>query len=132
MAILSYWEVCSLFCHSVILLVTYYIQEYQETFPRVFRGALTYLAIQGTEVPCEWAFSVGKDATTDRLNRLKADTVEALLMLQFSLRRANSISFTAGTDRDLEIIALEQLNGRNTCLPEDPFLYKSYLEGGDA
>jgi hypothetical protein len=91
-----------------------------------------YIAIQGTEVPCERAFSAGKDTTTDRRSWLRADTVEALLMLQFSLRRGNSVSFTAGLDRNSEITALEKLNGQNTFLPEDPTSYKNYLECGYA
>jgi hypothetical protein len=95
----------------------------------VFRAALTYLAIQGSEVPCERAFSAGKDTITDRRSRLSADLVEALLMLQFSLCRGNSVSFTVGWDRQSEITALEQLTERNTLLPDDPNSYKDYLEG---
>jgi hypothetical protein len=95
----------------------------------VFRAGLTYLAIQGSEVPCERAFSAGKETITDRRSRLSADMVEALLILQFSLRRGNSISFTAGWDRQSEITALEQLMEHNTLLLDDPNSYKDYLEG---
>ena len=41
-----------------------------------------YLAIQGSSVPCEWAFSSGGLTDTNRCNRLLLETFEGLQLLK--------------------------------------------------
>ncbi|SJL00252.1 uncharacterized protein ARMOST_03564 [Armillaria ostoyae] len=107
-------------------------QENQKRYPTIFSFALDVLPIQGTSVPSERVFSSGKETDTLRRNRLGADSMEALQMLKYSVRKGRGLNFTEGTDEMSEIRELELLIEQQTSIPEDmqAFIKGLVLENG--
>ena len=58
-------------------------------YPTLSRIARDYLAIQGSSVPSERAFSSGSLTATARRNRLKGDIFEALQILKSGYRNGH-------------------------------------------
>jgi hAT family C-terminal dimerisation region len=58
-------------------------------YPTLSRMARDYLAIQGSAVPSERAFSSGGITATSRCNRLSADTFESLQLLKSAYRNGH-------------------------------------------
>ena len=56
--------------------------QYVDKFPVLSKMACNYLAIQGTSVPCEQAFSVASHTLTKIRNRLNPETARASLYLK--------------------------------------------------
>jgi hypothetical protein len=72
------------------------------------------LPIQASAVPCERVFSSAKETTTLRRSLLGANTMEALQMLKFSLRK-DRLNFTDGTSSsdvldEMEMAAADDLD----------------------
>jgi hypothetical protein len=67
------------------------------------------LPIQASSVPCERVFSPSKETTTARRNKLHPQLVEALQVLKFEHKHNNMLNFTAGLDKDEEMIELEAI-----------------------
>jgi len=65
------------------------------------------LPIQASSVPCERIFSLSKETTTARRNKLHPTLVEALQILKILRKDAATLNFTAGFDRDEEMSKLE-------------------------
>ncbi|KAF5343710.1 hypothetical protein D9758_016511 [Tetrapyrgos nigripes] len=86
-----------------------YWEDNQARFPTIFRLALDILPIQASSVPCERVFSSSSDTDTKKRNRISPELNEALQMLKYTLRRGNSISFTAGTSPEEELATLKEL-----------------------
>ena len=70
-------------------------QTNRTTYPTIFAIAMDYLPIQATSVPCERVFSSSAETDTRRRNRISSQTMEALQMLKFQLRKER-FNFTAG------------------------------------
>jgi hypothetical protein len=66
------------------------------------------LPIQATSVPCERVFSASKETATDRRNRLKPNTMEAIQLLKF-LAKHQTLNFTAGLSEGDEVVELEDI-----------------------
>ena len=58
-------------------------------YPTLSRMAHDYLAIQGSAVPSEWAFSSGGLTATARRNRLSGEIFEALQILKSGYRNGH-------------------------------------------
>jgi hypothetical protein len=63
-----------------------HLQHHQTQFPTLARIARDYLAIQGSSVPLEHAFSSGGLTDTKARNQLKPETFEALQILKCCYR----------------------------------------------
>lgn len=99
---------------------SFYCQENQSRYPTIFKMAMDIIPIQGSSVPCERVFSSSKETTTARRNRLAPETMEALQMLKFSLKKGRALlNFTKGTARESELIELERLGEEQVGVPED-------------
>ena len=82
---------------------------------------MNLLPIQATSVPCERVFSASKETATDRRNRLKPNTMEAIQLLKF-LAKHETLNFTIGLGASEEIAELE---GAEVARPVEDL--KSYL-----
>ena len=67
------------------------------------------LPIQASSVPCERVFSSSKETTTARRNKLHPQLVEALQVLKFGQKNNKLLNFTAGLDKDEEMMDLEAI-----------------------
>jgi hypothetical protein len=54
------------------------------------------IPIQASSVPCERAFSSGKQTMAPRRSRISPHLMEALQILKFSIRKGQSLNFTEG------------------------------------
>jgi hypothetical protein len=97
------------------------IQASQSKYPHIFQLAMDVLPIQATSVPCERAFSSGKETMTPRRSRINPDLMEALQILKYSIRKGPSLSFTEGMSWTDELREIEYLAGR--AKSEDPETY---------
>ena len=70
-------------------------QMNQSIYATFFEMVLDYLPIQASAVPCERAFSSGTETLTAHLNRIKPPLMEALQMLEYSLKKC-CLDFMAG------------------------------------
>lgn len=62
-------------------------------YPHIFRVAADVLPVQASAVPCESAFSSGKQTCTPERNRLHAATMEVLQLLKYMYRQ-DRLDFT--------------------------------------
>jgi hypothetical protein len=69
----------------------------------MYAMALDYIPIQASAVPCERIFSSGKETLTTRRSRISQE----LKILKFAFKHNQKLSFTAGTDMESEINAME-------------------------
>jgi hAT family C-terminal dimerisation region len=76
--VIRYFEIQSTIYHL--------LKHHQTQFPTLARIARDYLAIQGSSVPSERAFSSGGLTDTKFRNRLKPETFEALQILKCCYR----------------------------------------------
>jgi hypothetical protein len=67
------------------------------------------LPIQASSVPCERVFSSSKETTTARRNKLHPQLVEALQVLKFGQKNNKLLNFTAGLDKDEEMMDLKAI-----------------------
>jgi hAT family C-terminal dimerisation region len=67
------------------------------------------LPIQASSVPCERVFLSSKETTTARRNKLHPQLVEALQVLKFGQKNNKLLNFTAGLDKDEEMMDLEAI-----------------------
>ena len=100
-------------------------------YPTLSRVARDYLAIQGSSVPSERAFSSGALTATHRHNRLSADIFEALQILKSAYQNGHiSAAEQAATcmaafledlelDEDLELELLLELEEETELEEED-------------
>ncbi|KAJ2923582.1 hypothetical protein H1R20_g13520, partial [Candolleomyces eurysporus] len=105
-------------------------QENREEYPTLSQLAIDILPIPGSAVPCERVFSSAKETMTSRRGRILPGLMEALQMLKFSLKKSLCLDFTAGTDREAEIAAMEAAAANLTRLPDDITSYISHLLHG--
>lgn len=96
-------------------------------YPTIFAMAMDILPIQGSSVPCERVFSSAKETTTPRRNRINPDTMEALQLLKFSMKKGRGLCFTAGYDWAEELLQLEVLAETRELAPEDTGSFKDSL-----
>jgi hypothetical protein len=54
------------------------------------------IPIQASSVPCERAFSSGKETMTPRRGRISPQLMEALQMLKYSIKKGRPLNFTQG------------------------------------
>jgi hypothetical protein len=66
------------------------------------------LPIQASSVPCERVFSLSKETTTARRNKLEPKLVEALQILKYGKKYTRGLSFTEGLDRKEEEWEMEE------------------------
>lgn len=78
-----------------------YYKEHEHEFPRIFKLAMTVLAIPATSVPSERVFSSCAQTDTKYRNRLAPETVEMLQFLKFN-QKNGAITFAADLDDELE------------------------------
>jgi hAT family C-terminal dimerisation region len=52
--------------------------------------------IQASSVPCERAFSSGKETMAPQRNRISPQLMEALQMLKYSIKKGRPLNFTQG------------------------------------
>ncbi len=97
----------------------YQYQENQKRYPTIFSFVLDILPIQGTAVPSEHVFSSGKETDTLQRNRLGVEALEALQMLNFSIRKGRGVNFTDGLNEASQIEELEALPHQQTLVPKD-------------
>ena len=76
------------------------------------------LAIQGSSVPCEHVFSLGKETMSAHHSQIKYDLMEALQMLKFSIHNGE-LDFTVGSGWKSELQELEELDILHSMVPED-------------
>jgi hypothetical protein len=76
-------------------------------YPIMYAMALDYIPIQASAVPCERIFSSGKETLTTRRSRISQELMEQLQILKFAFKHNQKLSFTAGTDMESEINAME-------------------------
>lgn len=67
------------------------------------------IPIQGSAVPCERVFLSAKETMQARRNKLAPDTMEALQMLKFSVKKGQSLNFSQGMTKAEETELLEDL-----------------------
>ena len=84
------------------------------------------LPIQATSVPCERAFSSGKETMAPHHRRISPDLIEALQLLKYSIHKGPSLSFTEGLSWDGEFKEFEYM-ARSTP-SEDPDTYGRSLK----
>lgn len=77
------------------------------------------IPIQGSAVPCERVFSSAKETMQARRNKLGADTMEALQMLKFSVKKGQLLNFSQGLSKAEEMEVLEGLETEKDKVPED-------------
>ena len=77
---------CKLFYQLLDILLTPFIQNQSQKYPVLSLLARDYLAIQGSSVASERAFSSGGRTGTALRNRLKPETFEALQLLKDAYR----------------------------------------------
>jgi hypothetical protein len=105
------------------------IQANQTQYPHIFQLAMDILPIQATSVPCERAFSSGKETMAPRRSRISPDLMEALQILKYSICKGPSLSFTEGMSWDDELKEFEYM--ARTDPSEDPDTYGRNLYSGD-
>jgi hypothetical protein len=79
------------------------------------------IPIQATSVPCERAFSSGKETMAPQQRQISAELMEALQMLKYSIRKDSSLNFTEGMKWGDELKDLEYMAW--TAPSEDPDTY---------
>lgn len=89
------------------------------------------IPIQGSAVPCERVFSSAKETITARRSRISSELMEALQVLKFSIRKGQSLTFTAGTSRFEELNELEVLNTEEALIPVDIMAFIESLNVSD-
>ena len=62
--ILQFWQVCTSF--QLILLLIYWYQANERTYPTIFKIAMDFLPIQASAVPCEHIFSSSSETDTKK------------------------------------------------------------------
>lgn len=65
------------------------------------------IPIQASSVPCERAFSSGKETMAPRRRRISAKLMESLQMMKFSIRKGRPLNFTQGMRWKDELIEFE-------------------------
>jgi hypothetical protein len=76
--------------HSIdVILILNIVKLHMVQYPTLSRMARDYLAIQGSAVPSERAFSSGGLTATARRNRLSGDIFEALQILKSGYRNGH-------------------------------------------
>ncbi|KAK2462579.1 hypothetical protein APHAL10511_005402 [Amanita phalloides] len=101
-------------------------QANQHHYPHIFKLAMDILPIQATSVPCERAFSSGKETMALRRRRISDDLMEALQLLKYSIRKGPSLNFTEGMSWDDEVREFEYM--ARTAPSEDPDTYGRNLK----
>ena len=87
--IIRWWGVsCFLVCHFDTVCWTFF-KLHTVQYPTLSRMARDYLAIQGSAVPSERAFSSGGLTATARWNRLSGEVFEALQILKSGYRNGH-------------------------------------------
>ena len=89
------------------------------------------IPIQGSAVPCERVFSSAKETMTARRSRISSELMEALQVLKFSIRKGQSLTFTAGTSCFEELNELEVLNTEEALIPVDIMAFIESLNVSD-
>ncbi|KAG5221385.1 HAT family dimerization domain-containing protein [Salix suchowensis] len=95
------------------------LEENQLQYPTIFRLAMDIIPIQGSAVPCEHVFSSAKETMQARHNKLGADTMEALQMLRFSVKKGQLLNFLYGLSKAEETEVLEGLETEKDKVSED-------------
>ncbi|KAJ6585653.1 hypothetical protein B0H19DRAFT_1110385 [Mycena capillaripes] len=95
--------------------------------PTIFALTVNILLIRGSAVPCE-RFSSSTETDTIRRHRTALDLMEALPMLEFSVKKGCGLNFTAGTSSDEEIALMEAETVEQGLGLEDPTGYSSFIQ----
>ena len=66
-------------------------------YPTIYALAMDILPIQASAVPCGRVFSLSKETTMARCNRISSELMKALRMLKYSVKKGHGLYFTAGT-----------------------------------
>ena len=101
-------------------------QENKQKYPRIYLLAMDILPIQASSVPCERVFSSGKETMAPCQCCIKPAFMEKLQMLKYSIRKEDSLNFTAGLRWTDELLELEDL--QNNLPPTDLLLYRGSLQ----
>ncbi len=83
------------------------------------------IPVQATSVPCERAFSSGKETMAPRRRRILPDLMEALQLLKYSIHKGPSLNFTEGMSWVEELKEFEY--SARTEPSEDPDTYARNL-----
>ena len=123
--ILEYWQVTAKvyapFFNNYLTLR----KANQIRYPHIFQLAMDILPIQATSVPCERAFSSGKETMAAWHRRISADLMEALQMLKYSVHKGPSLNFTEGMPWNDELKEFEYM--ARTAPSQDPDAYSKKL-----
>lgn len=66
------------------------------------------IPIQASSVPCERAFSSGKETLSARRNAISPELMEALQLLKFATKQGRALRFMEGLDKDEKLTAMEE------------------------